>query len=166
MSKKHRQGTLIFCCAAISIFVALTSTLPSTIGLTALRLLVFFLIGAMFNFSQRKLTWVILLTIGFGEILGAGTHLILNSLLIGMILFVALPSSEKSSRSKLPGDYSYGIYIWHWPMLQTVFAFEGALGINPSWLVSLIVAFPLVAIIAIASWHFLEKPCLVLCSRF
>lgn len=163
--RKYRQVALILFCVAVSTYVALTSTLPSTTLLTVLRLLVFFLMGAMFNFSQRKFTWVILATIGFGEMFGLGSVLILNSLLICLLLFVVFPSGEKFSKSKLPGDYSYGIYIWHWPILQTVFAVEGAIGSNPSWLVSFIIAFPLVAMIAMISWHLLERPCLLLFNR-
>lgn len=164
MFRKYRQGLLILCCISLSILVAITSTLPSSFGLTALRLLTFFLMGAMFNYSYKKSTWIILTTIGFGEMIGFGSHLILNSLLISLLLFVLLPSGEKFSKSRLPGDYSYGIYIWHWPILQTLFA-GGVIGGNRSWLFSLVIAFPLVALIAIVSWHQLEKPFLALSSR-
>ena len=163
--RKHRHRLLILCCVAISILVASTSTLPSSVGLTALRLLTFFLMGAMFNYSHKKFTWIILFAIGFGEMIGFDSHLILNSLLISLFLFVLLPSGEKRSRSKLPGDYSYGIYIWHWPILQTLFAVEGATGGSRSWYFSFAIAFPLVCLIAIMSWHLLEKPGLLILNR-
>ena len=166
MFRKQSQSALTFCTVAISSYVAISSAWPSTFVLTALRLLIFFLMGAMFNFSPNNYTWVILIMIGFGEMLGVGTLTILNSLLISLILFMVIPSGEKLSRFRLPGDYSYGIYIWHWPILQTLFAVEVAIGATPNWLVNLLIAFPLVATVAIASWHLLERPSLLISNRF
>ena len=168
MFRKHSHNALTFCTVAISGYVAISASSQSTVFLTAIRLLVFFLIGAMFNFSPHKFTWVILVTIGLGEMIGEGSLLILNALLISLILFVVLPSGEGGSppsRPTLPGDYSYGIYIWHWPILQTIFAAEKAIGVTPNWFVSLVIASPLVALVAVASWHLLERPSLLIFKR-
>lgn len=74
-------------------------------------------------------------------------------------LMVNLPirSFEKN------GDYSYGIYIYHFPLIQiTLLLFS--FNINP-WLLSLIVIIP-TGIMAYLSWHFIEKPALSLKRYF
>lgn len=57
------------------------------------------------------------------------------------------------------GDYSYGLYIFGWP-LQQVFATSSR---NP--LAFFAVTYPLVLLLAVCSWHFLEEPCLALKGR-
>jgi len=54
------------------------------------------------------------------------------------------------------GDYSYGLYIIHWPIAQTLYA--KAPGLNPLLIgcYSLALSLPL----AVLSWHLVEKPCL------
>jgi peptidoglycan/LPS O-acetylase OafA/YrhL len=57
------------------------------------------------------------------------------------------------------GDYSYGIYLYAFPLQQTV---AWALPGLREWYFSLLVAGPLAVSFAMASWHFLEKPALSL----
>jgi peptidoglycan/LPS O-acetylase OafA/YrhL len=55
------------------------------------------------------------------------------------------------------GDYSYGLYLWGFPIEQAVAHWFGA----PTRPVLLFVAcLPLTLLCAMASWHFLEKPAL------
>lgn len=56
------------------------------------------------------------------------------------------------------GDFSYGIYLYHFPILQML---VWSLGIRDWWLLSLVAA-PIVLLVAAASWHFIEKPALAL----
>ena len=163
--RNHNRAALSILCIIVSISVAISSSSASTVGITAIRLLTFFLMGAMFNYTRVRVAWAVLVFIGIGELLGSGSHIVLNSLLISFLLFVVLPSGEQESKFQLTGDYSYGIYIWHWPILQTVFTLEAFIGVSPSWVVSLGIAFPFVSLIAIASWHLLEKPCLLVLKR-
>lgn len=55
--------------------------------------------------------------------------------------------------SRIP-DWSYGIYIWHYPIMQTVLFF------HPSASPLLIggIAVPVTALIAAMSWYWVEKP--------
>lgn len=55
------------------------------------------------------------------------------------------------------GDFSYGTYLLHWPIIQTLVAF----GLFARWPWPMVaVAVSLVALIAVLSWFFVEKPSL------
>ena len=54
------------------------------------------------------------------------------------------------------GDFSYGIYLWHFPILQALVLL---FGIKSWWLLGLVAALPVLAISAL-SWHLVEKPVL------
>jgi len=62
--------------------------------------------------------------------------------------------------SKIP-DWSYGIYIWHYPVMQAVLYFDP----EAKPLVIGAVSLPLSFLIAAVSWSFIEKPSLGLKSR-
>jgi peptidoglycan/LPS O-acetylase OafA/YrhL len=55
------------------------------------------------------------------------------------------------------GDASYGVYIWAFPVQQTIIQVAGV-DASP-WLV-LVVATPVVWLLAIASWRLIERPAL------
>jgi peptidoglycan/LPS O-acetylase OafA/YrhL len=57
-----------------------------------------------------------------------------------------------------PGDYSYGLYLYGFPMQQLVAWKFPTIG---PWLL-LAASFPLALTLAVASWHWLEKPALAL----
>lgn len=58
-----------------------------------------------------------------------------------------------------PGDVSYGMYIYAFPVEQTVvWAFDG--NISPVGVVAL--ALPVTYLLALASWRFIERPALSL----
>lgn len=59
---------------------------------------------------------------------------------------------------KLPGDYSYGLYIWAFP-IQEILA-HLLPGISPWQMMAL--AMPLSLVAAALSWHGLEKPCMAM----
>ncbi len=58
------------------------------------------------------------------------------------------------------GDYSYGIYLWGWPMQQVVAHYFPL--ISP--IKNALAAFPLALALAIISWYLVEKPALRLKS--
>jgi peptidoglycan/LPS O-acetylase OafA/YrhL len=59
------------------------------------------------------------------------------------------------------GDYSYGIYIYGFPIQQTIsFLFHTTSG----WLM-FVVAMPLTSVAAVLSWHWIERPALNIKSR-
>ena len=60
------------------------------------------------------------------------------------------------------GDYSYGVYIYAFPVQQMLAATTPGLGIWPMTALATVITLPL----AMASWHLIEKPALALRSRW
>lgn len=60
------------------------------------------------------------------------------------------------------GDYSYGIYLYGFPIERALFHYLPAL---QEWWQLFLVALPVTLLFAIMSWHWIEKPCLKLKSR-
>lgn len=50
-------------------------------------------------------------------------------------------------------DYSYGIYLYHWVLLQSTLSTLGR-----SWWIGALIGLPLTLLVAAASWHALEFP--------
>ena len=76
-----------------------------------------------------------------------------------VIAFGYHPSVHVKSFHRL-GDYSYGLYIFAWPLQQLlVNRTRGALSLFA-------ISYVLVLIAAVCSWHFIEKPCLALKDGF
>jgi peptidoglycan/LPS O-acetylase OafA/YrhL len=61
------------------------------------------------------------------------------------------------------GDYSYGIYLYGWPIQQMVVA---ALPDVKSVPLHFILALPLITLFSAFSWHYIEKPILTLRKKF
>ena len=59
------------------------------------------------------------------------------------------------------GDYSYGVYIYAFPVQQSVVALMP--GVSP--LALLAIALPITVLLAVASWHLVESPALGLLHR-
>lgn len=76
-------------------------------------------------------------------------------LVYGILFFAYHPKLQVKSFHKL-GDYSYGIYIYAFPIQQLLVLKVGLL--NP--FIHFICSFPLSLIVAALSWHFIEKPIL------
>jgi peptidoglycan/LPS O-acetylase OafA/YrhL len=62
----------------------------------------------------------------------------------------------------LSGDYSYGIYLYGWPLQQMVASFGPAFR---HWYINLLIAIPSVMACAFVSWRFIEKPALNLKAK-
>jgi peptidoglycan/LPS O-acetylase OafA/YrhL len=60
-------------------------------------------------------------------------------------------------RSRLisSGDYSYGVYLYGFPVQQAVIATLGAAGLH--WYINFPISLALAGLLAVASWHVVEK---------
>ncbi len=67
---------------------------------------------------------------------------------------IVLSASRIFRKIKLPGDYSYGIYIYGFLIQQTLIHLFPDLSPYPGFFISL----PIVFILSALSWHLIEKP--------
>jgi peptidoglycan/LPS O-acetylase OafA/YrhL len=61
------------------------------------------------------------------------------------------------------GDFSYGVYIVHWPILQTLIVF-GVARLNPA--IFLLVSLSLIGLTALLMWHLVESRFLASSSHY
>ncbi|TRW17903.1 acyltransferase family protein [Glacieibacterium frigidum] len=80
---------------------------------------------------------------------------------LALVAAFAVPVGLKRASAAIP-DYSYGIYIYAFPVQQTVMA----LGWGTTPVTNLLISFALVLPFAAASWHLVESPALRLKDRF
>ena len=74
---------------------------------------------------------------------------------VGMLKLPRIPLLQN-------GDYSYGIYLLHFPILQSLTHLFP--GLREWWMLWLVAA-PLVIVLSAISWHWIEKPALQLKKR-
>lgn len=78
---------------------------------------------------------------------------------IGMCSFKSWDKAVKS-------DFSYGIYLYHFPIIQALIASNSAWLLKLSLPLQLLIVFPFAllisALVASASWRFVERPALAL----
>jgi len=134
--------------------------MPGTIQ-SILRFGLAYGLGAAVYALQDKLSFHLLgvFVLGLVAALFSGTVMfeIITTIWLGYIVFwMAYVKIPALNGLKKLSDTSYGIYIYHWVILQTVFYFIP--GIN-AWAL-MAVTLPITVLIAWLSWHGIEKPML------
>ncbi len=86
-------------------------------------------------------------------------HLVYALLIASAVLYFAYGAALPKLR--LPGDYSYGLFLWGYPIQQMLSSLWPTLGPYRFFVVSLTIT----AVFAVASWHWIEKPALRWKSR-
>lgn len=81
-------------------------------------------------------------------------HDLIAPLCVGVIVYWAAIAAPYLGRGGRYGDFSYGIYLYHWPIIQ-VFIALGWFKASPP--VAAVGAIASVVIGAVLSWHLLEK---------
>ena len=76
-----------------------------------------------------------------------------------LVVFIATAPSVRLPNLARKGDLSYGIYIFAWPVQQTV---TYLLGPPLPWYGNLAISLPVVLVLAALSWHLVESPALSL----
>jgi peptidoglycan/LPS O-acetylase OafA/YrhL len=79
----------------------------------------------------------------------AGAYLVLY-----LALAITLPNLAKY------GDLSYGVYIYAWPIQQSI-----SLLLHANWILNLLLTLPVVLVCAFLSWHVVESPALRLKNK-
>jgi len=128
-----------------------------------LRLLSMFFAGAAFQVLSRhvrldaRFFWMVLLSLAFAAVIDKQAFFAVYSLFLSyVVLFLACrPVGVLRGFNRL-GDYSYGVYLYAFPVQQTIAFLVLGVGVwEMVFLSSIITLF-----LAIFSWHFVEKPSL------
>ena len=77
------------------------------------------------------------------------------------LLAFGTQSTPVIRRASRYGDLSYGLYLWAFPVQQTVIHYFGVL----PWGIDVVVVTGVTAVFAYASWHLVERPCMDLAQR-
>lgn len=87
-----------------------------------------------------------------------GLQLLFVPLFVYLLLAIAMHPRLLCRRCSPPGDYSYGLYIYAFPIQQVLLMVQPLLA--PLFVFA--IALPLTLLVAIPSWHLLERPALAL----
>jgi len=80
-----------------------------------------------------------------------------------LIIYFAYSSSLQLGHFTKRGDYSYGIYIYAFPVQQII---SQILELNNSWMINFAVSYPIILLCAVFSWHWVESPALAMKRRY
>jgi len=107
--------------------------------------------------DQISMSPVVCLCLVGASALGHGT--VIQSLLtpLAITYLTLFLGYNWSSIFRLPGDYSYGVYIYAFPLQGLVLHLYGPM---TPW-TNVLLAVPFTFMFAALSWHFIEKPCLM-----
>ena len=138
----------------------LYDSLPGT-GQNIIRFGICYGLGAAVYAYRDYLRFHVLgiFVLGIAAALTNGTVLfeITTALCLGYFVFwAAYVKAPKLDGLKTLSDTSYGIYIYHWCIMQWIFYYVPSL--SPLQLMAL--TLPVTIIIATLSWHYVEKPML------
>ena len=103
---------------------------------------------------RHSIFWLFVLVLILSALINAHVFLVVYVLTVAYILFyIAYIPSGYIRKYNLVGDYSYGIYIFAFPVQQSV----AALIPGVSVLTMLLISAPVTLLLAILSWHILER---------
>jgi len=80
----------------------------------------------------------------------------MNLMLAYFVMWAAYIKAPKLNFLKKLNDVSYGVYIYHWCILQLIFMWMPKLSVAALFIITL----PITFLLATLSWHFVEKPML------
>ena len=159
--------TIVSCAAGATLFLLLSQAylMPDW---QFLRLLVMFLSGAAMYAAQARMVlsrgvfWPLLVIVPLMSMLGEpvlfGAYVLALPYLVLYLAYI--PSGFVRQYNQL-GDYSYGVYIYAWPVQQAIISLVPGVSI---WEMVLISASMSVALAAL-SWHLIEQHALRLKRR-
>jgi peptidoglycan/LPS O-acetylase OafA/YrhL len=152
--------------SALAAYLALRHPEAPAVFIEGSRLAAAFLLGVVvYTLRDRIPLTLIPLAIALPLTWFLGEHpaaqIVWNFALATLILWVGLARLDRvPTGSGLP-DWSYGLYIWHYPLFQLVWHWSWAT--SPLHLA--MIGIPVTAVVAALSWHFVERPALGLSGR-
>jgi len=180
----HKPKTVLALCGAFSVgaiglylinpgFVSTSELDPRNIFVGAgSRLFISFLLGIAIylyrfdiSYSHRTAAACLLLCLtvaAVGPLPGALLNILVTPALAYLTVYLGV-----SDLPELPlfrrGDYSYGIYLYGFPLQQTIFTLWPD---NRAASILFVVSVPVITAFAMLSWHAIERPILALRRRF
>jgi len=119
-------------------------------------------LGAAIYAYREKISFSLLLIPVFlaGTWLARGhvavLEIFMNLMLAWIVMIVAYANVPKLAWTQKLSDVSYGIYIYHWAILQSLFYFFPSLTVLPL----ILIGYAITLVLSQASWHIVEKPTL------
>jgi len=124
-------------------------------------LIAFFLIGAIVYLGRQYVfvstTFALMLWVAL--LLLRGTQAVVPLYYVAMaysLLAIAFDTTFRMHRFAKYGDFSYGLYLYGFPVKQTVIFFSGAMTAGTLFMI----AFPITLLLAWLSWRYVEAPSL------
>jgi peptidoglycan/LPS O-acetylase OafA/YrhL len=171
----RRSGLLLAGALLCLLAVTPLSPLANAVGDTAaggntpivLQLIGTFLLGALFYAlrARLRLSWLVLAALALLWVLawnGEWTALTTVLLFSYGTLVLAFRTPAGLRRVAAPGDVSYGVYVYAFPVQQSLWALWGT-GLSPG--VMFAIAAPVTYLLALLSWRVIERPALRLKRR-
>jgi peptidoglycan/LPS O-acetylase OafA/YrhL len=160
----HRRHLLLMCLIGLYVVQIGNSIVRPKVDLAnagGATLVVCFVAGLVIYRYRDKIPWSCLLCF-----IMAASSLWLTTVVSGM-RFAPIPMAyvtiylgllnPRRNKLILSGDYSYGLYLYGFPIQQAIFAINPALR---EWYWNLLLAIPCAGIVAVGSWWLVEKPVL------
>jgi peptidoglycan/LPS O-acetylase OafA/YrhL len=124
-------------------------------------LIAFFLIGALFYLTRKYIpvSTTLALALWGALLLARGTFLatpLYYAALSYSLLAIAFDTTFQMHRFAKHGDFSYGLYLYGFPVKQVVILIAGSMSSNRLFLI----AFPITLVFAWLSWKLIEAPAL------
>lgn len=157
-SAAMRQAVLLIALATLAAWLALGNT-----GYAGFRFTALFFCGASFMHYRERVPMSRLIFAAavaaatLAAIAGPSAFALVYPLVIGYLtLWLAYVPRGVIRRFNTLGDYSYGVYIYAFPIQQSVVALNPGIGWLPlfGWSASLTL------LLGVASWHLIERPAL------
>lgn len=128
-----------------SVHHSLNNQLPS--------LMVFFMVGAYFNFADLSFlkVWHLLVLLPLLVIFYSVYPI--YAILVGLFVYIVVNVISPVKVSDKIGDVSYGIYIWHYPVIQ----FFVMHNFYENTYIGVLLSSLAVTLMALGSWHFIES---------
>ncbi len=119
-------------------------------------LMIFFMAGAALNFFTPSFLNVKYLPLLMGALYFCDSHIlgkvIYPFVVAAFVYIIAFKTKPIAIHDKI-GDLSYGVYIFHYPVIQFMYHF----GMYKNFYTGFIATIATVLVLAFASWHLMEK---------
>jgi len=143
-----------------SLLLTIYPILPTTFAAQFFPLMTWFASGMLAYLYKdqqagKKLAWMIL-SIASLWLITSSALVLLSPLVAWLLIKIAYLESPFLHFGRY-GDFSYGVYIYGFPIQQLVVYLMIKYSISLDWWICFLISFPITLILAAISWHLVEK---------